>query len=69
MKVQGKGEPVDIWWVQQFCDIFGKKGDVWHMILGYNPAEHGFVLRDIVLIGLSGQAPPLLPPSSFGDRG
>ena len=52
MKVQGKGEPVHTWWVQQFCDIFGKKGDAWHMILGDNPAGHGFVLRDLVLIEL-----------------
>ena len=53
MKVQGKGEPVhNTWWVQQFCDIFGKKGDTWHMILGDNPAGHGFVLRDLVLIEL-----------------
>ena len=37
MKVQGKEEPVHTWWVQQFCDIFGKKGDAWHMILGDNP--------------------------------
>ena len=49
MKVQGKGEPVHTWWVQQFCDIFGKKGDAWHMILGDNPAGHGFVLRDSYL--------------------
>ena len=34
------------------CDIFGKKGDAWHMILGDNPAGHGFVLRDLVLIEL-----------------
>ena len=52
MKVQGKGEPVHIWWVQQFCDIFGKKGDAWRMILGDNPAGHSFVLRDLVLIEL-----------------
>ena len=39
MKVQGKGEPVHTWWVQQFCDIFGKKGDAWHMILGDNPTQ------------------------------
>ena len=46
-------------------DIFGKKGDAWHMILGDNPAGHGFILRDIVLIGLSVQAPhPPLPPAS-----
>ena len=38
MKVQGKGEPVHNWWVQQFCDIFGKKGDARRMILGDNPA-------------------------------
>ena len=52
MKVQGKGEPVHTWWVQQFCDIFGKKGDAWHMIPGDNPAGHGFVLRDLILIEL-----------------
>ena len=58
MKVQGKGEPVhNTWWVQQFCDIFGKKGDTWHMILGDNSAGHVFVLRDLVLIELSGYAP------------
>ena len=38
--------------MQQFCDIFGKKGDAWCMILGDNPAQHGFVLRDLVLIEL-----------------
>ena len=38
MKVQGNGEPVHTWWVQQFCNIFGTKGDNWHMILGDNPA-------------------------------
>ena len=38
--------------MQQFCDIFGKKGDAWHMILGDNPAGHGFVLRDLILIEL-----------------
>ena len=43
-----KGETVHTWWVQHFCDIFGKKGDVWHMILGDNPAGHGFVLRDLI---------------------
>ena len=52
-KVQGKGGTVHTWWVQWFCDIFGKKGDVWHMILGDNPAGHAFVLRDLVLIELS----------------
>ena len=38
--------------MQQFCDIFDKKGDAWHMILGYNPAGHKFLLRDLVLIEL-----------------
>ena len=38
--------------MQQFCDIFRKKGDAWRMILGDNPAGHGFVLRDLVLIEL-----------------
>ena len=41
--------------MQQFCDIFGKMGDGWPMILGDNPAGHGFVIRDLVLIELSGQ--------------
>ena len=44
--------------MQQFCDIFGKKGNAWHMILGDNFAGHGFVLRDLVLIELSGHATP-----------
>ena len=39
MNVHGKGEPVRPWWVKQFCDIFGKKGDAWHMVLGDNPAQ------------------------------
>ena len=38
--------------MQQFCDLFGKKGDAWHMILGDNPGGYGFVLRDLVLIKL-----------------
>ena len=50
----------------QFCDIFGKKVYAsWHMILKDNPAAHGFVLRDLVLIELSGHA----SPSSLGERG
>ena len=36
--------------MQQFCDMFGKKGDSWYVILGDNPAGHAFVLRDLVLI-------------------
>ena len=43
--------------MEQFCDIFGKKGDAsWQMILRDNPTGHGFVLRDLVLIELSGHA-------------
>ena len=38
--------------MQQFFDIFGKKGDDWHMILGDNRPGQGFVLRDLVLIQL-----------------
>ena len=38
--------------MQQFCDIFGKRGDAWHMILGDNPSGQGFVLRDLVLTEL-----------------
>ena len=36
--------------MQQYCDIFGKKGDAWHMILGDNPAGHSFVLRNLFLM-------------------
>ena len=46
----GEGGTVHTWWVQQFCDIFGKKEDDWHIILGDNAAGHGFVLRGLVLI-------------------
>ena len=35
------------------------------MILGDNPTGHGFVVRDLVLIELSGHA----PSSSLGVRG
>ena len=45
MKVQGKGEPVHTWWVQQFCDIFGKKGDSWHRFWE-------IILRDLAVIEL-----------------
>ena len=51
-KGSGEGETVHTWWVQQVCDIFCKKEDVWHVILGDNPAGHGFVLRDLVLVQL-----------------
>ena len=36
--------------MQPFCHFFGTKGDAWHIIMGDNPAEHSFVLRDLVLI-------------------
>ena len=42
----GEGRTVHTWRVQQFCDIFGKQEDAWHMILGDNPAGHGFALRE-----------------------
>ena len=38
--------------MQQFCDIFGKKGDAWYVILGDNSAGHGFVLRELILTEL-----------------
>ena len=38
--------------MQQFCDIFGKKGDAWQLILEDNPAGHGFILSDLVLLEL-----------------
>ena len=46
---KGSGErgTVQTWWVKQFFDIFVKKGDTWHVIMGDN---HCFVLRDLVLI-------------------
>ena len=47
-KGSGKGETVHTWWVEQFWDIFHKKEDAWHMFLVYNPAGHGFVLKDLV---------------------
>ena len=47
-----EGGIVHTWWVQQFYDIFGKKGDAWPMILGDSPAGHGFVLRGLVLTEL-----------------
>ena len=40
-KGSGEGGTIHTWRVQIFCDIFGKKGDAWHMILGDNPAGHG----------------------------
>ena len=51
-KGSGEGGTVHTWWVQQFCDIFGKKGDVWLMILGDNPAGHDILSRDLGLIEL-----------------
>ena len=51
----GEGGTVHTWWVQQFCDIFGKKGDAWHMVLGDNPAGHGFQ--------------GMHPPPAWGRRG
>ena len=51
-KGSGEDGTVHTWWVQQFCDIFGKKEDACHMILGDNPAGHSLVLRDLVLIEL-----------------
>ena len=55
--------------VRQVCDIFGKRGDAWHMILRRNPAGHGFALRDLVLIELSGHAPSLLFQFEGGSGG
>ena len=68
-KGSGEGGRRHTWWVQQFCDIFGKRGDAWHMILGDNPTGHGFVLRDLVLIELSGHAPPSLQLGMGGGDG
>ena len=51
---KGSGErgSVHTWWVQLFFGIFVKKGDNWHTILVDNPAEHCFVVRDLVLTKL-----------------
>ena len=46
------GSLVHTWWVQQFFDIFDKKGDTWRVILRDNSAGHCFVLRDLALIEL-----------------
>ena len=51
-KGSGKRGTVHTWWAQQFFDIFDKKGDTWHMILGINLAGHCLVLRNLVLIKL-----------------
>ena len=50
IKVQGKREQTIRGWCNNFFDIFGKKGDTWRMNLGDNPARHGFILRDLILI-------------------
>ena len=41
------------------------------MILGDNPADHSFVLRDLVLIELSWHTPPLVGEGGnfVGDEG
>ena len=52
IKIQGKEGTVHTWWVQQVFDIFGKKENTWRTILEDNPAGHGFLLKDLVLIEL-----------------
>ena len=52
IKIQGKSEQPIHGWCNNFFDIFGKKGDTWRMILGDKSARHGFILRDLILIGL-----------------
>ena len=51
-KVFGEKETIHIWWGQQSnikeSDIFGKNWNTEGIILGANPAEHCFVLRDFV---------------------
>ena len=65
IKVQGKGKQSTPSEGQEFCDIFGNKGDTsWQMIMGDNPTGHGFVVRDLVLFELLGHA----PHSSLGER-
>ena len=53
LKGSGKRGTVHTWRVQQFFEVFGKKGDTSHMTLEYNLDGHCFVLlRDLVLIEL-----------------
>ena len=52
IKIQGKSEQPIHGWCNNFFDIFSKKGDTWRMILGDKSARHGFILRDLILIGL-----------------
>ena len=51
-KASGEGGTVQTWWEQEFCDIFGKKGNVRHMFLGDKPTGHSFGSGDLVLIEL-----------------
>ena len=41
LKGSGEGGTDYTRWMQQFCDIFDKKVDACHMILGDNPAGWG----------------------------
>ena len=51
-KVQGKGEQSTSGGCNNVLTFLVRREDVWHMILGDNPAGPGFVLRDLVLIEL-----------------
>ena len=48
IKVQGKGKQSTPGGCNSFVTLLVRRENAWHMILGDNPAGHGFVLRDLV---------------------
>ena len=72
IKVQGKGEQPTPGECNNFVTILVRREmpDACHITLGDNPAGQGFVLRDLVLIELSGHAPPApTHPFQLGEGG
>ena len=51
-KDSGETGTVHTWWVERLFGIFGNKGDIWRLVLKFNPAGHCFLLRALVLIEL-----------------
>ena len=52
IKVLGKGEQSTPDGCNNFVKFLVRRENAWHMILEDNPAGHGFVLKDLVLIEL-----------------
>ena len=48
----GKGEQSTPGGCNNFVTFLVRKENAWHMILGNDPAGHGFALRDLALIEL-----------------